>query len=111
MKNGNVYTGEFKNDKIHGKGIMTFKNGNKYDGIWKDNKFSIGIFTTKNKVYNGKWIYYNHNVGKITSINIILSSDDGDYKVNNNCSNHEYNVIHIGNYNFINGNFIFEPCM
>ena len=34
-KNGDIYQGEFKNDKKEGKGLMTFTNGNKYDGEWE----------------------------------------------------------------------------
>ena len=34
--NGDKYEGEFKNNKSHGKGIMTNSNGNKYTGEWQN---------------------------------------------------------------------------
>jgi hypothetical protein len=38
--NGNKYKGEWKDDKLNGKGIFYFSNGNKYDGHFRDNKFN-----------------------------------------------------------------------
>ena len=32
LKNGNFFEGEFKNDKIVGKGILKFVDGNVYEG-------------------------------------------------------------------------------
>ena len=32
LKNGNFFEGEFKNDKIEGKGILKFVDGNVYEG-------------------------------------------------------------------------------
>ena len=32
------YEGEFKNNKKEGKGIMRYNNGDKYEGFWKDDK-------------------------------------------------------------------------
>ena len=31
-KNGDVYTGEFQNDKVHGKGKFIHENGAVYEG-------------------------------------------------------------------------------
>lgn len=31
-----AYTGEWKGDKKHGKGIFVWENGNKFEGTWKD---------------------------------------------------------------------------
>ena len=36
--NGAKYVGEYKNNKIHGKGTYTFASGSKYVGEWRDNK-------------------------------------------------------------------------
>ena len=33
---GNMYTGEWVNDKRTGKGKLIFANGYEYDGNWKD---------------------------------------------------------------------------
>mmetsp|Transcript_65407 Transcript_65407/g.175478 ORF Transcript_65407/g.175478 Transcript_65407/m.175478 type:complete len:93 (+) Transcript_65407:779-1057(+) len=33
-----VYEGEFKDDRRHGKGTMTYVNGSKYEGSWQAGK-------------------------------------------------------------------------
>ncbi|OAA84670.1 hypothetical protein [Clostridium coskatii] len=39
FKNGDTYTGEWKNNNIDGKGKYTYKNGNVKEGIWENGKF------------------------------------------------------------------------
>ena len=34
--NGDVYQGEFMNDKANGYGVYTHKEGSRYEGHWKD---------------------------------------------------------------------------
>ena len=38
-ENGNIYIGEWRNDKKHGQGIIAYSNGNKDAGTWLDGKF------------------------------------------------------------------------
>jgi hypothetical protein len=33
---GDVYTGQFLNDKVNGKGTYVHSNGARYEGDWKD---------------------------------------------------------------------------
>ena len=33
--NDNTYIGDFKNNKMHGKGTCYYQNGDKYIGFWK----------------------------------------------------------------------------
>ena len=35
--NGDIYEGDFKNNKFDGRGIETLKNGQRYEGKWKNN--------------------------------------------------------------------------
>ena len=37
---GNVYTGIFKHDRMHGKGTMEYTNGDRYEGSWKNGMVS-----------------------------------------------------------------------
>ncbi len=34
---GEVFEGEYKDDKKNGHGILKYADGNVYDGFWKDN--------------------------------------------------------------------------
>ncbi len=54
---GDVYVGEFKDDKFHGQGTLTFADGYKYVGEFKDDKFhGQGTFTFANgKKYVGEF--------------------------------------------------------
>ena len=36
--NGDLYEGDWVNDKQEGQGTYTWKNGSKYVGSWKDDK-------------------------------------------------------------------------
>tara|TARA_X000000368_G_scaffold20488_1_gene16037 strand:- start:419 stop:1045 length:627 start_codon:yes stop_codon:yes gene_type:complete len=50
------YIGELKNQKKHGYGTLIFKNGEKYTGEWKDDSFSgRGSFYSNNFQYIGEW--------------------------------------------------------
>ena len=55
--NGNIYSGEWENDIISGKGTFTYKNGDKYVGEYKYGKRSgKGTFTFVNgSSYTGEW--------------------------------------------------------
>ena len=37
-KNGDKYSGDFKDGKIHGQGTQIWKNGNVYEGEWQNGK-------------------------------------------------------------------------
>ena len=44
--NGTKYVGEWKDDRVHGKGTITWPNGHKYVGEWKDGEMhGQGIYT------------------------------------------------------------------
>jgi hypothetical protein len=54
--NGDVYKGEWRNNYVHGKGIMNYaNNGDVYEGHWKNNeKHGKGIMNYSNSdVYEG----------------------------------------------------------
>ena len=37
--NGDKYVGEFRDDKYHGQGTLTFGDGRVLEGVWKNNEF------------------------------------------------------------------------
>jgi hypothetical protein len=41
---GSLYTGEFFQDKKHGKGKMEYATGYEYDGMWKDDQPCMFLF-------------------------------------------------------------------
>ena len=57
FQNGDIYQGDWYNNKKKGKGTMTYANGDNYDGYWRDDKMnSNGIFTYANgDLYFGEW--------------------------------------------------------
>jgi hypothetical protein len=57
--NGDVYVGEFINNKRQGIGKMTYKNGAVYEGNWMDdNRQGKGQYTwADGDVFEGDWMY------------------------------------------------------
>jgi hypothetical protein len=79
--NGDVYDGEWKNGLKSGKGKFTFTNGDVYDGEWKNDKMNgQGLYTSANgHVYKGEWKDDNfHGRGKNTYANGHVY--DGEWK-------------------------------
>jgi len=38
--NGDTYTGQFKDDKRHGRGAKTYAAGGLKSGLWRDDEFA-----------------------------------------------------------------------
>ena len=57
FNNGDVYDGQWKDNKMHGKGKLTYANGDVYEGDWKDDKkHGFGIYTwSDGRTYSGHW--------------------------------------------------------
>eukprot|EP00039_Didymoeca_costata_P024796 m.11513 g.11513 ORF g.11513 m.11513 type:complete len:237 (-) comp4463_c0_seq1:111-821(-) len=60
--NGDVYTGEWNDDKRDGKGTCKYKNGSSYDGDWKGGvRDGYGVYSVirngrKENSYVGHWV-------------------------------------------------------
>ena len=57
-KNGDTYTGEFQNEKVHGKGTMKYKNGDTYTGEFENGKFhgkGTYIYDGGKKIFKGEF--------------------------------------------------------
>ena len=78
-KNGDVYEGNWKDDKRDGTGTITYKNGDKYEGEWKnDGKVGTGIMKYNNgDIYEGKW-----ENGQINGVGTMIYNNGYKYKGN-----------------------------
>ena len=84
--NGDVYIGEFKGVKFHGKGTLTRKDGSKYEGTWKK-----GVPHGKGKrkyingdLYEGEWRNFKrHGRGTFKSHYGLKYLYVGEWKNNN----------------------------
>ena len=66
---GMVYDGEWKNGKMHGKGVFTYSDEDTYDGEWKYGvEHGKGVRTySDGDTYDGEWKYgMMHGVGRLT---------------------------------------------
>ena len=57
FEEGDIYEGDFSEDKFNGEGCFKWKDGREYKGIWKDNQMNgKGIFIwDKNTWYEGNY--------------------------------------------------------
>ena len=54
--NGDIYQGNWIDDKMSGQGTYTFANGDTYVGEFSNNKFNgQGTYTKGNNKYTGTW--------------------------------------------------------
>ena len=55
---GNVYEGEWKDDKMHGRGVFRYADGDVYEGEWEDGKMhGRGVFRYPDGsiAHDGQW--------------------------------------------------------
>lgn len=76
-KNGNVYKGYYKNDKVNGYGVLNHSGGDSYMGEFHDNKIQgFGLYTHNNgAVAIGYWINETQS-----GIGIETWTDGSEYK-------------------------------
>ena len=68
------YCGEYKYGKKEGKGKYTFANGDVYDGEWFENKsHGLGQFETEGKIYKAMW-----RNGQIAEAPLVEVKEGGD---------------------------------
>jgi len=54
--NNKKYIGEWRNNKMHGIGILVWENGNCHEGIFMNNvREGFGIFSTEHNIFIGNW--------------------------------------------------------
>lgn len=58
MSDGRLYTGEFRNGKRHGKGVVTYKDGFKYVGSFADDMYegTGELYVPPGWVYSGEFV-------------------------------------------------------
>ena len=85
-KNGDIYEGEWYEEKKHGKGKMRYADGDIYYGNWdEDKKHGRGKMTYKNgDIYDGEWVNDKPKTKKIITLNNIdipynISIDETGY--------------------------------
>lgn len=58
LPNGEIYRGDYFQDKKHGNGVFMWPNGKSYDGSWKNGKqHGIGFYIDSRKGFKkkGEW--------------------------------------------------------
>jgi hypothetical protein len=58
FKNGDKYTGRFKDRMFHGVGVLVYSNGDRYIGEFKKDKrsgYGSMVYKSLRKIYIGKW--------------------------------------------------------
>ena len=70
QKNGDIYSGNWKDDKREREGIIKFNNNNIYNGIWKNDKIQgKGSYQFKNgDLIKGNETFSNEDQNKIKLI-------------------------------------------
>ena len=55
--NGQIFYGDYRNDKLEGLGTMMFPSGRKYEGEWKDGKQNGHgkMIWSDGQIYDGNW--------------------------------------------------------
>jgi hypothetical protein len=73
---GRIYKGEFRENKIHGMGMLRTRYGDTYIGMWEDNlQHGKGKYIWKNgSVYKGDFVHGNQVLSQ-TSLSPLVSSD------------------------------------
>ncbi len=78
LEDGEFYSGEFKNDLPHGKGIYIWPNGYVYDGEWENGKKNgMGVFFNIRQ----KWRYEGQFKDDRRNGSGIFHHDDGDFYI------------------------------
>merc|ERR1712146_594018 len=100
--NGNIYQGNWFNDKKDGKGIMIYKSGEKYYGDWKKDKLNFGYSV---KEINESKFNKNYNILTEDYINIsnkihqeLFKNNKKILNVPSKLINEKYNNILAQNY-------------
>src|SRR2546423_1867990 len=77
FSDGRKYDGEWVNNTMHGKGVLTWKDGRKYDGTFaNDKRHGYGMYTwADGRKYEGPWLNgKQHGQGKYILPNGQVSS-------------------------------------
>ncbi|GBG25695.1 Phosphatidylinositol 4-phosphate 5-kinase 5 [Hondaea fermentalgiana] len=77
---GTTYTGDWRHNKQEGFGVMRFRNGNVYEGEFEDNNFSgQGTLRTSNgEIVAGQWEFLGRSNSSLTSQYSVV----GKYRLN-----------------------------
>ena len=105
--NGNVYDGDFRDDKKHGQGKYTYANGVVYEGGWRDDKFcDQGKLTFFDN--DGTYIYEgNFKDGYYHGHGMLKYPGNGFYEGNwIKCKEHGHGKIKYNNGNVYEGDWL-----
>jgi hypothetical protein len=86
FESGDVYDGEWKNNKKHGEGYYLFATGDEYSGEWKNDSFYKGTLTyADGRIYHGEFKNnLRHGQGSyvyfIVGVTLTTLEYDGEWK-------------------------------
>jgi hypothetical protein len=86
---GDIYDGQYQDDKMHGTGVFTFASGDIYDGQYQDGKkHGTGVYTFASGTvdHDGEWVNGEpHGATALTPAQKVAAKKKKEAEMEENC--------------------------